>query len=268
MNGSHIFIADLHLDPGPDPGQDSGVTSFADPALDDDQKELSSPEPQATRELALRFLQQVHGKEHLYILGDLFEYWLGDDVGLPLYEPILQALRAVSASGCDVTVMLGNRDFLLGQDFAKAAGVTLLPEDELIIHLNDAPVLLMHGDTLCTDDSDYQRFRHNVREPRWQKQFLAKSVDERRHHAEALRAASHDASASKSAEIMDVNAECVASRLQETGCQTLIHGHTHRPAVHDGPAAGQQRLVVGDWHPEHACYVEWDGSSFQLQTFR
>lgn len=268
MNGSHLFIADLHLDPEPDSGQGSGVGSFADPDLSDSPEDHSNPEAHRTAELALRFLQQAHGKQHLYILGDLFEYWLGDDAGLPLYEPILSALRAVRDSGCSVTVMLGNRDFLLGQAFAEAAGVTLITDDELIITLGDHPVLLMHGDTLCTDDSDYQRFRRNVREPRWQQQFLAKSVDERRHHAEALRAASHDASVGKSAVIMDVNTQSVSGRLQATGCQTLIHGHTHRPATHQGPDAGQQRLVVGDWHPDHAQYVEWDGSDFQLKTFR
>lgn len=268
MTGSHLFIADLHLDPEPDSGQTSGVGTFADPGLTDSSDEHSNPESQRTAELALRFLQQAHGKQHLYILGDLFEYWLGDDAGLPLYEPILAALCAVNDSGCSVSVMLGNRDFLLGPAFAEAAGVTLITDDELIITLGGEPVLLMHGDTLCTGDTDYQRFRRNVREPRWQQQFLAKSIDERRHHAEALRAASHDASVGKSAVIMDVSPESVANRLQATGCQTLIHGHTHRPAVHEGPSAGQQRLVVGDWHPEYAQYVEWDGSGFQLKTFR
>ncbi|MGQ7846268.1 UDP-2,3-diacylglucosamine diphosphatase [Granulosicoccus sp. 3-233] len=268
MNGSHLFIADLHLNPEPDPSQGTGVGTFADPDLLDSADDDSSPEARQTAELALRFLQQAHGQQHLYILGDLFEYWLGDDAGLPLHPSMLAALRAVSDSGCKVSVMLGNRDFLLGQTFAEAAGVTLIRDDEHIITLGSEPVLLMHGDTLCTDDNDYQRFRRNVREPRWQQQFLAKSVDERRHHAEALRAASHDASVSKSAVIMDVNVECVSRRLQATGCQTLIHGHTHRPAVHEGPSAGQQRLVVGDWHPDYAQYVEWDGTDFQLKTFR
>ncbi len=268
MTGSHLFIADLHLNPEPEPGEELGVGAFADPDLSDDSDNHAGPESRRTTELALRFLQEAHGAEHLYILGDLFEYWLGDDAGLPLYEPILSALRAVGDSGCRVSVMLGNRDFLLGQDFAEAAGATLISSDEHIIDLGGSPVLLMHGDTLCTDDKDYQRFRHNVREPRWQKQFLAKSVDERRHHAEALRAASHDASVGKSAEIMDVNSRTVDNRMQATGCQTLIHGHTHRPAIHQDSATGQQRLVVGDWHPDYAQYAVWDGSDLQLKTFR
>lgn len=240
MSGSHLFVADLHLDPG----------------------------NRRTTRLAMRFLQAAHGKQHLYVLGDLFEYWLGDDVGLPLYAPLLNAFRRLRNSGCAITFMLGNRDFLLGDAFAEAAAATLVRDDELLITLGDTPVLLMHGDTLCTDDLDYQRFRRNLREPRWQQQFLAKSVDERRDHAEALRAASHDASVSKSADIMDVNADTVAHRMQASGCHTLIHGHTHRPAVHKSVKSGNTRLVVGDWHSDHAEYVQWDGEEFSLSTFR
>lgn len=240
MTGSHLFIADLHLD----------------------------PENRRTTKLAMRFLREAHGKQHLYILGDLFEYWLGDDVGLPLYEDLLSEFRLLRDSGCAITVMLGNRDFLLGEAFAESAGASLVREDELIIKLGDTPVLLMHGDTLCTDDVDYQRFRHNLREPRWRNQFLAKSVDERRDHAEALRAASHDASVTKSADIMDVSANAVASCMQASGCQILIHGHTHRPAVHTGATTRDTRLVVGDWHSDHARFVQWDGEQFSLSTFR
>ena len=240
MTGSHLFIADLHLD----------------------------QENRRTSELAMRFLQQAHGKQHLYILGDLFEYWLGDDVDLPLYSPLLGEFRKLRDSGCAITVMLGNRDFLLGDAFAEAAGAVLIRDDEITVTLGDTPVLLMHGDTLCTDDLDYQRFRRNLREPRWQQQFLAKSVDERRDHAEALRAASYDASVSKSADIMDVNDDAVAQRMQANGCHTLIHGHTHRPAVHQYAATNDTRLVVGDWHSDHARYAQWDGQDFSLRTFR
>ncbi len=216
----------------------------------------------------MRFLRQAHGKQHLYILGDLFEYWLGDDVGLPMYAPLLGEFRQLRDSGCAITVMLGNRDFLLGDAFAEAAGASLVRGDEIVVTLGDAPVLLMHGDTLCTDDLDYQRFRRNLREPRWQQQFLAKSVDERRDHAEALRAASYDASVSKSAHIMDVNADTVAQRMSANGCHTLIHGHTHRPAVHKNASTNDTRLVVGDWHSDHAQYAQWDGQEFSLRTFR
>jgi UDP-2,3-diacylglucosamine hydrolase len=240
LTGSHFFIADLHLD----------------------------PIRRGTTRLALRFLQLAHGKQHVYILGDLFEYWLGDDVGLSLYEPVVDSLKQLARSGCGITVMLGNRDFLLDEAFASTAGVQLISSDEHVIDLDGTRVLLMHGDTLCTDDVDYQRFRKNVRESRWRKQFLAKTADERREHAEALRAASHDASVSKPVEIMDVNTATAATRLNETDCHVLIHGHTHRPAIHEDADTARRRLVLGDWHVDYARYVQWDANrGFRLQTF-
>ena len=238
ISGSQIFIADLHLDP-------ANV---------------------ATTELALRFFADVQGKEQLYILGDLFEYWLGDDAGIALYTPILNALRQVSDSGCPVSVMLGNRDFLLGEAFARYIGATLVSDDELLITIDQQPVLLMHGDTLCTDDTDYQRFRKNLRSPSWQKQFLAKAIDERRHQAEALRSASHEASSLKSMATMDVNTDTVLQRMQWQQVETLIHGHTHRPAVHR--LEHGNRWVVGDWHNDHAQYVQWADGELKLMTYR
>lgn len=268
MSGNYLFIADLHLDPDATPDQPEAPCSFADPRLAEDQTDEIDPDSQQRAELAVRFLRQAHGQQALYILGDLFEYWLGDDAGLPLYPSIVQALQSLSSSGCVVNVMHGNRDFLLGSEFSRATGVKLISEDEMTLQLADTPVLLMHGDTLCTDDVDYQRFRRNVRESRWQKQFLAKSVDERRHHAQALRAASHDASVDKDASIMDVNPDQVMERLNANDCRVLIHGHTHRPADHVASDQTHRRLVVGDWHPDHAQYVEWDGTEFHLKTFR
>lgn len=240
ITGSHLFIADLHLDPA--------------------EKRLTA--------LALRFLKQARGRQHLYILGDLFEYWLGDEASMPMYRNVLDALQQLNASGCEITVMLGNRDFLLGNAFAARTGATVVAEDEWVIELGGTRVLLMHGDTLCSDDTDYQRFRRSLRAPRWQQQFLAKSIDERRDHAEALRAASHDVSVAKPAEIMDVNEATVSARMQATQCHTLIHGHTHRPAVHTSTDSSQTRLVVGDWHCTHAQYIHWDGNDFALKTFR
>ncbi|NND91473.1 MAG: UDP-2,3-diacylglucosamine diphosphatase [Granulosicoccus sp.] len=240
MTGSHLFIADLHL------------------------------EPSARRisRLAMRFFAEAHGIRQLYILGDLFEYWLGDDAGLLLYENELRALRQLSDSGCKVTIMLGNRDFLLGDEFARHIGATLVTADELVITLGETPVLLMHGDTLCTDDTDYQRFRQSLRKPRWRTQFLEKSIDERREQAEALRVASRGASRAKPAEIMDVNCQAVSERLSANGCQILIHGHTHRPAEHMRAQTDTTRLVVGDWHKDHAQYVQWsDAEGFALKTF-
>lgn len=217
--------------------------------------------------LAMRFLQEAHGSQHLYLLGDLFEYWLGDDAGVPLYATFIQALKQLSEQGCAITVMHGNRDFLLGELFAQAAGATLVRDDELVISLDDEPVLLMHGDTLCSGDTDYQAFRQQVRHPQWQARFLDKTVDERLHHAQALRAASRDAGEDKQASIMDVNASTVEQRLLDTGCKVLIHGHTHRPAIHDMADQNSKRLVVGDWHQQHAKFVAWDGDAFELRKF-
>ena len=236
---SCLFIADLHLD----------------------------PEEPDTQELALRFLQFAQGHDHLYILGDLFEYWLGDDAGVPLYASFIAALQSLEQSGCSVTVLLGNRDFLLGDGFAQATGSQLVRNDEHLIQLGDRPVLLMHGDTLCTDDVDYQHFRHKIRQADWRAQFLAKTVEARIEQAQALRAASADASAAKQSSVMDVNENTVLTRLQANDCQTLIHGHTHRPARHALPAANGTRWVVGDWHADHAQYVQWDGQSLSLNTF-
>ena len=217
-------------------------------------------------DLALRFVREAQSASHLYILGDLFEYWIGDDNGLSLYAPFIQALRDLTNTGCDITIMHGNRDFLLGDLFAEQTGTTLIKDDELTIHLNDEPVLLMHGDTLCTADNDYQRFRTMVRDPQWQSNFLSLSIDERAQQAQQMRAASKDASAAKNSAIMDVNLEMVIQRMHATQCQTLIHGHTHRPAVHE--LANTHRWVVGDWHPSHARYVRFDGEQLTLQDFR
>lgn len=237
MSTHSLFIADLHLD----------------------------PKSKRTMDLALRFIRVAQGSSQLYILGDLFEYWLGDDGGLLLYSPFIQSLRDLSDSGCAVTVMHGNRDFLLGDSFAEQSGATLVREDELIIHLNDDPVLLMHGDTLCIDDTDYQRFRAMVRDPIWQSDFLGLSLEQRTQKARQMRTASKDASAAKSASIMDVNEDQVTERMTANQCQTLIHGHTHRPALHT-PVTGH-RWVVGDWHPERARYVQFDGAQLALLDF-
>jgi len=234
-----LFIADLHLD----------------------------PENEDTQALALRFLQFAQGHEQLFILGDLFEYWVGDDAGIPMYASFIAALKELQMTGCHITVMHGNRDFLLGDAFAENTGASLIGSDEHVVLLGKSPVLLMHGDTLCIGDVDYQHFRSKVREPQWQAQFLSKSPEERHEQAQALRAASADASASKSSSIMDVSAEPVLMRMQFHGCQTLIHGHTHRPARNTVSGGDGVRWVVGDWHADHAQYVCWDGSELTLETF-
>ena len=217
--------------------------------------------------MALDFFNALDDAASLYILGDLFEYWIGDDAGLPIYQDAIAALASLSAAGCTVTVMLGNRDFLLGDAFAAATGARLICDDELLIDVHGKPVLLLHGDTLCIDDTAYQKFRMQVRKHEWQAQFLAKSIDERIAIAAQLREQSRNSSAGKTSELMDVNLAEVQSRLGVHHCQTLIHGHTHRPADHIDLSSGTRRLVVGDWQPTQAQYVLSNDKDLSLETW-
>lgn len=220
-----LFISDLHLD------------------------------PQRPQILALftRFLDNLNAgeTEALYILGDLFEAWIGDDEDAPAYQAISERLRAVSERGIAVNLMHGNRDFLLGPAFAARSGASLI-DDPACIDLYGTPTLLMHGDILCTDDHEYQAFRRRVRDSDWQRQFLNLPLDERRRMAAGLRETSREQTAGKRPGIMDVNAQAVAQTMREAGVQTLIHGHTHRPGIHefdldDRPA---RRIVLGDWYDQ------------------
>ena len=212
---------------------------------------LSGERPQIV-ELFLRFLREdAVNADALYILGDLFEVWLGDDAVFPDIKPVMEALAALHRRGVPVYVMAGNRDFLMGAGFEAMSGCTLLP-DPTVIDLYGTPTLLMHGDTLCTDDVEYQRFRAQVRDPRWQAAILAKSVEERIAYAKQMRAQSKAAMQGKSEEIMDVNAQAVGQALREHQVTRMIHGHTHRPAIHglmldDHPAT---RIVLGDWYDQ------------------
>ncbi|MFV1993681.1 MAG: UDP-2,3-diacylglucosamine diphosphatase [Acidiferrobacterales bacterium] len=208
--------------------------------------------------LFLKFLgSEAREAEALYILGDLFEYWIGDEVGsLPQVKPVLDGLRGLTDSGVPVYIMHGNRDFLLGEQFASATGCQLI-NDPVVIKLNDENVLLMHGDTLCTDDKDYIKFRAFVRNPVWQADFLGKSIDERIAIANNYREMSKTAMNDKPAEIMDTNQETVEDTMKEHGVQTLIHGHTHRPNKHEFELAGKQvtRFVLGDWYEQGSMLV-------------
>jgi len=189
----------------------------------------------------------------LYILGDLFESWIGDDDDAPLATQVAHATRALRDAGVPVYFMHGNRDFLLGEEFAARAGMTLLA-DPTVIELGGERVLLLHGDTLCTDDVEYLNFRTLVRDPRWQQQFLAKPLAERRAFAAQARGESRKHTSSMKAEIMDVNQHAVEAAMREHGVTRMIHGHTHRPATHrfnlDGQAA--ERIVLGDWYKQHS----------------
>jgi UDP-2,3-diacylglucosamine hydrolase len=197
--------------------------------------------------------------ESLYILGDLFEYWAGDDdLGDPFNQSITAALAEYSRSGPILRFMHGNRDFLLDGEFAKACGGRLI-DDPHSVDLFGTATLLMHGDTMCTDDVDYQRFRTQVRAPAWQKGFLALPLEQRKRQIEAVRQASESEKTRKAPEIMDVNEEAVEAVLREHGYPRLIHGHTHRPARHVHRLDGRscERWVLADWY-RRGSYLRCD----------
>lgn len=203
----------------------------------------------------------------LYILGDLFEYWAGDDdASAPLNAMVCEALAALSATGVAIAFLPGNRDFLLGEAFAGAAGMRLLA-DPTLIDLDGHPVLLSHGDILCTDDQAYQTYRRQVRDPAWQAAFLNRPLAERKHLIEDLRRHSETAKQEKSIEIMDVNGGAVEAMLRDHAYPTLIHGHTHRPArhVHQVDRHTCERWVLSDWHGA-ATYLLWDGAKFSAHV--
>jgi UDP-2,3-diacylglucosamine hydrolase len=228
---------------------------------------LEGREP-ATIELFRDLLaDEARSAESLYILGDLFEAWIGDDDDDPTLVPIVESLRALTAAGVDCAVMHGNRDFLLGPRFAAATGCRLLGDFERIA-IHGEHVLLTHGDLLCTDDERYLRLRAQLRDPAWQRDFLAEPVAERRAIAADLRKLSAAEIAAKSEYIMDVNQDAVADRMRAHDVRLLLHGHTHRPGVHrfelDGAPAA--RIVLGAWH-DGASIVRWDAHGYRLGGF-
>jgi UDP-2,3-diacylglucosamine hydrolase len=225
----------------------------------------------AARPATLRLFEDfmagpARAAREVYILGDLFEYWAGDDdVDDPFNRRVLTALRGC-AGQATLFFMRGNRDFLVGEGFAAAAGARLV-DDPLVRELCGAPTLIMHGDTLCTDDSAYQAFRAQVRDPEWQRGFLAIPLPERKRRIEALRERSESEKRTKSMDIMDVNQDAVAAALRAHGCRRLIHGHTHRPAVHrfelDGAPA--ERWVLSDWG-ERGSYLEAGSAGLRVHA--
>ena len=221
---STCFISDLHLD---------------------------TARPAVTRALA-DFLASHRHCSALYILGDLFEAWPGDDDDSALAREVIQLLRAFSDAGPALFVLTGNRDFLLGAAFCSAAGAVLLP-DPTVIDLYGTPTLLMHGDSLCTADSDYQHFRLQARDPAWQRQLLARPLAQRRALAADLRTMSSQATGLKSEDIMDVTPAEVEREMTAHAVNQLIHGHTHRPARHEKDQ--QLRWVLGAWE-EEAWFLE------------
>ncbi|MEM7196141.1 MAG: UDP-2,3-diacylglucosamine diphosphatase [Pseudomonadota bacterium] len=228
------FISDLHLTPSR-PHSDQLFCEFADRA-------------------------KSH-VERLYILGDLFEYWVGDDASADLgYKAIESALRALSDSGTQLFFMHGNRDFLIGDAFAERTGVTILP-DPSIVQLNGQRILLSHGDALCTDDIEHQQKRREMLSAEWKSAFQSQSVDQRIAFADRIRSKSDVDKQTKPLEIMDVNQNAVESMMRDNGVDKLIHGHTHKPAVHEFLLDGEtaRRYVLGDWYTQKSVLFFADG---------
>jgi len=234
-----LFISDLHL-------------------------EVSQPE------IGEQFLSFLGGEareaEALYILGDLFDAWLGDDDPNPYYGEMKTALRELVDTGVAVSFMHGNRDFMIGEDFANETGVSILA-DPVVVNLYGEDVLLCHGDALCTDDVHYQQVRAMTRNPEWQAMMIAKSIEERIAFAIQARKESIARGESMSDEIMDVNQNTVVTTLREQGVNTMLHGHTHRPAVHEVDMGDRvaTRIVLGDWY-EQGSVVRWDENGPRLEA--
>lgn len=221
----------------------------------------------AITELLLDFLRtRAAAAEAVYILGDLFEAWLGDDAVQPDMAPVLEGLHALTQSGIPVRVMHGNRDFLMGKGFERLTGCQLI-DDPTVIELYGQRTLLMHGDTLCTDDVDYQHFRAMVRDPQWQENFLSRPPADRLLVAKRFRELSAQETKGKAAEIMDANVAAVEQAMREHNVQQLIHGHTHRPAVHPLTIGGKpaRRIVLGDWYHAGSVLV-CDREGCELET--
>jgi UDP-2,3-diacylglucosamine hydrolase len=232
-----LFISDLHLD---------------------------ASRPGITR-LFLEFLDgEAARADALYILGDLFEAWIGDDASDAVGDAVAAALARLHERGVPCFYIHGNRDFLLGDAYARRARLTLLPDPSLV-EIGGAPVLLMHGDTLCIDDAPYQAFRAQTRAATWQRAFLARPVEERRAFAEQARAESERYTKSLADAITDVNDVAVAHAMKQHDVRRLVHGHTHRPAIHRlsaDPVA--ERIVLGDWYEQGSLLrLSRDGVALQ-----
>jgi UDP-2,3-diacylglucosamine hydrolase len=232
-----LFISDLHID-------------------------ANSPD------ITQQFLRLADGEardaEALYILGDLFESWVGDDAADADQLEAMNAIKGLTDRGVPCFVMHGNRDFLLGEQFCAMTGARLL-SDPVIVTLYGEPVLVMHGDALCTDDRPYQRLRATVRNPEWQRQFLRLPIKSRRALAGAARVGSQAHTANLEYSITDVNPLSVNLAMRQAGTSTLLHGHTHRPAIHPLTVEGRActRIVLGDWHAQGSV-LRWDKSGPEL----
>ena len=219
-----LFISDLHLD---------------------------ASRPHITRLFVEFVANEASAASALYILGDLFEAWIGDDALGEVGDTVADALAALHALGVPSFFIHGNRDFLLGDAYARRARMTLLP-DPSIVRIENEDVVLMHGDTLCTDDAPYQKFRAETRTPGWQRAFLSRPVEERAKFAEQARAESRRYTRSVADAITDVNTDAVDAAFRAHGVRRIVHGHTHRPARHElnVGANSAERIVLGDWYEQ------------------
>jgi UDP-2,3-diacylglucosamine hydrolase len=233
-----LFVSDLHLD-GSRPAATDAFLNFLD--------------------------REAAAADALYILGDLFEFWIGDDDPDAEYQRVTAALAKLTSTGVRCHVMHGNRDFMLAREFFKASG-TIFLHDPTLIYVAGQSVLLSHGDVLCTDDIGYQRFRRIVRNPVVQKIYNAMPFSWRQSIALKIRGSSKAKYGSRPPEILDVNQQAVEYFLREYGVKTLLHGHTHRPAIHRLEMDGQEatRIVLGDWYSKTSV-LKWDASGPQLQ---
>jgi len=227
---------------------------------------LDASAPGATQQFFAFLSTQAAGAEALYILGDLFEVWVGDDDPDPEKARIVGALRALTDSGVATFIVHGNRDFLLGRQFCDQAGVRLL-QDPVVIELDGERVLITHGDALCTDDHAYQELRSSVRTAEWQRRFLALPFAVRDKFANQARAGSKAHNARTAPRIQDVNPAAVETAYRTARVRRMIHGHTHRPGIHDTLVDGEpaQRIVLGAWY-EEGSYLVYDYGKYELKT--
>lgn len=229
---------------------------------------LSEQRPTIT-DLFITFLKnEARQARALYILGDLFEAWLGDDCIAPHYQSIISQLKELTDNNVPVYILHGNRDFLIGEHFCELTGCELLNENT-VIDIDKQRYLVMHGDTLCTDDIKYQQFRTMVRNPEWQKQLLDKTPAERIALAKQYREISQTETAEKASDIMDVNQMEVEKVMRAANITTLVHGHTHRPDIHKFELDGQQaqRIVLGDWY-EQGSVLRLKDKVFSLDNYK
>lgn len=227
---------------------------------------LDASAPDAVEQF-LDFLRtHAANAEALYVLGDLFEAWVGDDDPDPSKARVCESLRALTSTGVGCFVLHGNRDFLLGRDFCGRTGSRLLP-DPVIADLDGERVLLTHGDALCTDDHSYQELRSTVRTPEWQRRFLALPLADRELLANQARAGSKKHISRTIPNIMDVNEEAVSTAYRATRVRRIIHGHTHRPGIHDTRIDDEaaQRIVLGAWY-EQGSYIQYEKGQYELRN--